>query len=193
MRSGQCAVLRPQYRGSAGYGHVWENANGFVNWRTSMSEIAAATPWLASQGIAIVGWSSGGYAALMGAETDPSLYRAVVAVAPVTDLKLLKQDSANFTNARMVEDFVGTGPHTIEGSPLRHAEKIQAPVLLAHGDMDRNVRFWHSQKMADALRDAGKKVEFLQYKGLNHQLDDSTARTDLLTHIGTLLESTIGH
>jgi dipeptidyl aminopeptidase/acylaminoacyl peptidase len=47
--------------------------------------------------------------------------------------------------------------------------------------------------MTDALQDAGKKVEFLQYKGLNHQLDDSTARTDLLTHIGALLDRTIGH
>jgi dipeptidyl aminopeptidase/acylaminoacyl peptidase len=193
------AVIQPQYRGSAGYGQTWENVNGFVNWRTSMSDIAASTRWLASQGIAdpkriaIVGWSYGGYAALMEAETDPSLYKAVVAVAPVTDLELLKQDSANFTSARMVEDFVGSGPHIVEGSPLRHAEKIQAPVLLAHGDMDRNVRFWHSQKMTDALQDAGKKVEFLQYKGLNHQLDDSTARTDLLTHIGALLDRTIGH
>ncbi|HET8535194.1 MAG TPA: S9 family peptidase, partial [Sphingomicrobium sp.] len=192
------AVIQPQYRGSAGYGQVWENVNGFVNWRTSMSDIAASTRWLASQGIAdpkriaIVGWSYGGYAALMEAETDASLYKAVVAVAPVTDLELLKQDSANFTSARMVEDFVGSGPHIVEGSPLRHAEKIEAPVLLAHGDMDRNVRFWHSQKMADALQDAGKKVEFLQYKGLNHQLDDSTARTDLLTHIGALLDRTIG-
>jgi dipeptidyl aminopeptidase/acylaminoacyl peptidase len=193
------AVIQPHYRGSAGYGQTWENVNGFVNWRTSMSDIAASTRWLASQGIAdpkriaIVGWSYGGYAALMEAETDPSLYKAVVAVAPVTDLELLKQDSANFTSARMVEDFVGSGPHIVEGSPLRHAEKIQAPVLLAHGDMDRNVRFWHSQKMTDALQDAGKKVEFLQYKGLNHQLDDSTARTDLLTHIGALLDRTIGH
>jgi dipeptidyl aminopeptidase/acylaminoacyl peptidase len=193
------AVIQPQYRGSAGYGQVWENVNGFVNWRTSMSDIAASTRWLASQGIAdpkriaIVGWSYGGYAALMEAETDPSLYKAVVAVAPVTDLQLLKQDSANFTSARMIEEFVGNGPHVVEGSPLRHAEKIQAPVLLAHGDMDRNVRFWHSQKMASALESDGKKVEFLQYKGLDHQLADSTARTDLLTHIGALLESTIGH
>jgi dipeptidyl aminopeptidase/acylaminoacyl peptidase len=193
------AVIQPQYRGSAGYGQTWENVNGFVNWRTSMSDIAASTRWLASQGIAdpkriaIVGWSYGGYAALMEAETDPSLYKAVVAVAPVTDLELLKQDSANFISARMVEDFIGSGPHVIEGSPLRHAEKIQAPVLLAHGDMDRNVRFWHSQKMADALQDDGKQVEFLQYKGLNHQLDDSTARADLLTHIGALLDRTIGH
>ncbi|HEY4069936.1 MAG TPA: S9 family peptidase [Sphingomicrobium sp.] len=193
------AVLQPEYRGSAGYGQTWENVNGFVNWRTSMSDIAASTRWLASQGIAdpkriaIVGWSYGGYAALMEAETDPSLYKAVVAVAPVTDLGLLKQDSANYTNAQMVDEFVGSGPHIVEGSPLRHADKIQVPVLLAHGDMDQNVRVWHSQKMADALQGGGKKVEFLQYKGLNHQLDDSTARTELLTHIGSLLDRTIGH
>ncbi len=193
------AVLQPEYRGSAGFGDTWLNINGFVNWRTSMSDIAASTRWLAAQGIAdpkriaIVGWSYGGYAALMEAETDPSLYKAVVAVAPVTDLQLLKQDSANFTDAAVVDDFVGTGPHIVEGSPLRHADKIQVPVLLAHGDLDQNVRFWQSQKMASALQDAGKQVEFLQYKGLDHQLRDSTARTDLLTHIGALLDKTIGH
>ncbi len=193
------AVLQPEYRGSAGYGQTWENVNGFVNWRTSMSDIAASTKWLASQGIAnpnrvaIVGWSYGGYAALMEAETDPSLYKAVVAVAPVTDLELLKQDSANFTNYGVVTDFVGTGAHTVEGSPLRHVDKIEAPVLLAHGDMDQNVRFWHSQKMAAALDGAGKQVKFLQYKSLDHQLADSTARTELLTSIGELLDRTIGH
>jgi dipeptidyl aminopeptidase/acylaminoacyl peptidase len=193
------AVLQPEYRGSAGYGDTWENVNGFKNWQTSMSDIAASTRWLSSQGIAdakriaIVGWSYGGYAALMEAETDPSLYKAVVAIAPVTDLETLKQDQANFTDAAVIEDFVGSGPHVIDGSPDRHADRIQAPVLLAHGDLDTNVRFWHSQKMESALKGAGKQVEFVQYKDLDHQLADSNARADLLTRIGTLLDRTIGH
>ena len=192
------AVLQPQYRGSAGYGDEWLNENGFKNWRTSMSDIAASARWLSSQGIAdpnrvaIVGWSYGGYAALLEAQTDPSLYKAVVAIAPVTDLALLKQDHRRFTSARIVEDFIGSGPHVIEGSPLRHAARIQVPVLLVHGDLDANVRFSHSQKMHDALRDAGKEVEFLQYKGLDHQLRDSTVRAEFLTRIGQLLDRTIG-
>ncbi|NUQ17915.1 MAG: prolyl oligopeptidase family serine peptidase [Sphingomonas sp.] len=66
-------------------------------------------------------------------------------------------------------------------------------MLLAHGDMDQNVNFSQSQRMASALQAAGKQVQFLQYKGLDHQLDDSAARTDLLTRIGELLEQTIGH
>ncbi|HEX3424106.1 MAG TPA: S9 family peptidase [Sphingomicrobium sp.] len=193
------AVLQPEYRGSAGYGDTWLNVNGFKNWRTSMGDIAASTRWLAAQGIAdpkriaIVGWSYGGYAALMEAETDPSLYKAVVAIAPVTDLQSLKEDSAPYTNARVVEDFVGSGPHILEGSPLRHTNQIQVPVLLAHGDLDQNVRFSESQKMASALKGAGKQVEFVEYKGLDHQLNDSVARTDLLIRAGELLDRTIGH
>lgn len=193
------AVLQPEYRGSAGYGDQWLNVNGFKNWRTSMSDIAASAKWLASQGIAdpkrvaIFGWSYGGYAALMEAETDPQLYKAVIAVAPVTDLGMLKQDAQGYTSARVVEDFVGDGPHVIEGSPLQHVDRIQAPVLLVHGDLDANVAFRHSQKMNDALQSAGKEVEFLQYKGLDHQLRDSSARTELLTHMAQLLDRTIGH
>lgn len=193
------AVLQPEYRGSAGYGDTWLNVNGFRNWRTSMGDIAASTKWLTTQGIAdpkriaIVGWSYGGYAALMEAETDPSLYKAAVAIAPVTDLQSLKEDSAHYTDARVIENFVGSGPHVLEGSPLRHIDEMQVPVLLAHGDMDQNVRFSESEKMASALKGAGKQVEFVEYKGLDHQLNDSLARTDLLTRMGALLDRTIGH
>lgn len=193
------AVIQPEYRGSTGYGDQWQNQNGFKNWRTSMGDIAASAKWFASQGIAdpsrvaIFGWSYGGYAALLEAETDPSLYKAVIAVAPVTDLQLLKDDSAHYTSAQMVEDFIGSGPHVKEGSPLQHVDEIQAPVLLVHGDLDSNVRVWHSQKMAAALQGAGKPVEFLEYKGLDHQLRDSTVRAEFLTHIGQLLDRTIGH
>ena len=192
------AVLQPEYRGSSGYGDQWLNDNAFKNWKTAMSDIAASARWLGSQGIAdpnriaILGWSYGGYAALMEAETDPKLYKAVVAIAPVTDLGLLKQEQKHFTNSRVVSDFIGSAEDG-EGSPLRHVDSIQAPVLLVHGDMDWNVRFEQSEKMAAALKSAGKEVEFLSYKGLDHQLADSTARAEMLTHIGQLLDRTIGH
>lgn len=188
------AVLQPQFRGSAGYGDAWKNENAYRNWRTAMSDIAASARWLGSQGIAdpnriaIVGWSYGGYAALQSVATEPNLYKAAVAIAPVTDLSLLKQDS----RSQIREKQVGSGPHVTEGSPLRRVASIQVPVLLVHGDLDLNVRFWHSQKMEAALRSAGKDVEFLSYKGLDHQLRDSSVRAQFLTKIGQLLERTIG-
>ena len=66
-------------------------------------------------------------------------------------------------------------------------------MLLVHGDMDGNVFVDHSRDMASALRGAGKTVDYLEFKGLNHQLSDSAARTEMLMRMGALLDRTIGH
>jgi dipeptidyl aminopeptidase/acylaminoacyl peptidase len=193
------AVLQPEYRGSAGFGDAWLNENGFKNWRTSIGDVTASAKWLAAQGIAdpertaIFGWSYGGYAALQSAATEPKLYKAVVAVAPVTDLAMLKADAHDFTNRELVEQEIGEGPHIAEGSPLRRANDIVVPVLLVHGDLDSNVRIAHSMKMEAALKAAGRDVKLLTFKGLDHQLDDSDARTQMLLQISEFLDGAIGH
>jgi dipeptidyl aminopeptidase/acylaminoacyl peptidase len=117
----------------------------------------------------------------------------VVAIAPATDLAMLKEDYRNFTIRYLVERQIGSGPHVTEGSPLRRAADIRAPVLLIHGTLDNNVRIAHSQKMEASLKAAGKQSELLTFTGLDHQLDDSAARKQMLTEIGELLDRTIGH
>src|SRR5437588_11045640 len=110
--------------------------NGFKSWRTSIGDITASARWLVSQGIAdskrlaIVGWSYGGYAALQSASTDPALFKAVAAIAPVTDLAMLTKEREDYTDAEVVAKFIGSGPYIVEGSPLRHASEIKVPVLL---------------------------------------------------------------
>ena len=192
-------VIQPNYRGSSGYGDEFRNVNGFRNWQTSIADISDAARYLVAEGIAdkdrlaIVGWSYGGYAALQSAAIEPNLYKSVVAIAPVTDLALLKQEAEGFTNAGLVKDFVGSGDHIRAGSPLRQAAAIKIPVLLVHGDLDANVGVDHSVKMEAALRSAGKPVEFLRFNGLDHQLEDSNARIQMLTKMGELLEKSIGN
>ena len=193
------AVIQPNYRGSTGFGAEFQNKNGWINWRTAMSDIGDSARYLAKEGIAnparmaIVGWSYGGYAALQSAAIEPNLYKAAVAIAPVTDLNMLKKENENYTSGRIVSQFIGSGPHLIEGSPLRNVSKIKVPVLLFHGDYDINVGIAQSEKMESALRSAGAKVEFIRYPGLDHQLDDSNARADMLNRIGIALEAAIGH
>ena len=192
------AVIQPNYRGSAGYGEQWLAENGFRGWRTSIGDVTAAAKHLVSQGIAdpdrlaILGWSYGGYAALQSAAVEPSLYKAAVAIAPVTDLAMLRKESRDFSDEDLVKEFIGEGPHLTEGSPLQNAASIRVPVLLVHGDQDANVAIAQSERMHDALKSNGKPVEFLRYKDLDHQLDDSQARIEMLTRIGALLDRTIG-
>jgi acetyl esterase/lipase len=191
------AVLQPNYRGSAGFGDAWLNENGFRGWRTSIGDVTAGAKWMVEQGIAdpkrlaIVGWSYGGYAALQAAVVEPDLFRAVVAIAPVTDLELLKKEAEGYTNANLVAAFVGTGPHVTEGSPLQNARRISAPVLMFHGDRDLNVDIEHARKMQKALQSAGKESELVQFPDLEHSLVDSQVRTRMLEKIATFLEAKV--
>lgn len=187
------AVLQPNYRGSYGYGDAWLKENGFRSWKTSIGDVTAGAKWLVAQGIAnssklaIVGWSYGGYAALQSAVVEPGLYRAVVAIAPVTDLASVKEEARNFSNAQLVAQFIGSGPHVTEGSPLQNVGRITAPVLLFHGDRDINVGIGQSRAMDAKLRAAGKKSELIVFPGLEHSLVDSGVRTRMLEKMGAFL------
>ncbi len=192
------AVLQPNYRGSSGYGDAWYRNNGFQSWRTAIGDVNDAGRWLVSQGVAdpaklaIVGWSYGGYAALQSEVVDPGLYKAVVAVAPVTDLATLVRDASGFTNYALVRSFVGTGPHLREGSPAQNVGKIKVPVLLFHGDMDLNVGINQSRIMHDKLNGSGGRSELIVYDGLDHQLEDATARADMLRRSDAFLRKALG-
>jgi dipeptidyl aminopeptidase/acylaminoacyl peptidase len=192
------AVLQPNFRGSAGYGEAWFRSNGFRSWRTAVGDVNDAGRWLVAQGIAdpaklgIFGWSYGGYAALQSGVIDPTLFKAVVAVAPVTDLNTARNEWRGFSNAANVRQFFGDGPHITQGSPAQNAAAIKAPVLMFHGDLDRNVGIAQARLMDERLNGAGGRSELVVYKGLDHQLDDSTARADMLRRSDAFLRRAMG-
>ena len=191
------AVLQPNFRGSTGYGDEWYKENGFKSWRSAIGDVVDSGRWLVSEGIAdasrlgIFGWSYGGYAALQSGVIAPDLYKAIVAVAPVTDLADLRQQYQRTSAQKEARDFIGAGPHIQEGSPAQNAAAIRAPVLLFHGDLDQNVSISASRLMADKLRDAGKKHELVLYPGLDHYLEDSAARADMLKRSEAFLRASM--
>ena len=192
------AVLQPNFRGSTGYGNAWYQQNGFKSWRVAIGDVNDAGRWLVSSGVAspdrlgIVGWSYGGYAALQSSVLDPDLYKAVVAIAPVTDLERLRQEASDYTNFPVVDAFIGRGPHIREGSPAQNVERFKAPVLLFHGTLDQNVGVGESQLMESRLRGAGKQVTYVEFKGLSHQLQSPAARSRMLHDADVFLRKAFG-
>jgi dipeptidyl aminopeptidase/acylaminoacyl peptidase len=190
-------VLQPEYRGSSGYGDNFFLKNGFQSWRTSIGDVDDAGRWLVSQGIAdpnklaIFGWSYGGYAALQANVLDPKLFKAAVAVAPVTDLASIVEERRDWSDYSEVREMVGAGPHVREGSPAQNADRIAAPVLLFHGDLDLNVSVQESKLMDEKLRGAGKQVQLIVYPGLDHQLADGAVRADMLRKTDAFLRSAL--
>ncbi len=192
------AVLQPNFRGSSGYGDAWFNENGFRSWQIAIGDVLDAGHWLIAQGIAdpaklgIVGWSYGGYAALQSAVVEPALFKAVVAIAPVTDLNALKEQHRHWSDFNLVSDQVGDGPHVREGSPAMNAVKIKVPVLLFHGALDRNVDILQSKEMVARVTAAGGQCELVTWDDLDHYLEDSSARTEMLTKSDAFLRRAMG-
>ncbi|MDE1466815.1 alpha/beta hydrolase family protein [Aurantiacibacter sp. D1-12] len=192
------AVLQPNFRGSTGYGEAWFGRNGFQEWQTAIGDVNDAGRWLISEGIAdperlgIVGWSYGGYAALQSQVLDASLYKAVVGIAPVTDLELLTEQWRDYTNYQVMRRFIGSGPHIDEGSPAENADRFQAPVLLFHGTDDVNVGHEQSRRMESRLENVGADVTYVEYDGFDHYLDHGQVRGNMLLQIDTFLGEHLG-
>jgi dipeptidyl aminopeptidase/acylaminoacyl peptidase len=82
--------------------------------------------------------------------------------------------------------------HVREGSPARNAEKIKVPVLLFHAALDRNVGIRQSRVMAERLTKAGVKNELVTWDYLDHQLEDSEARAQMLRKSDQFLRQAYG-
>ena len=171
------AVLQPQFRGSAGFGRKFLEA-GRGEWGAKMqTDVTDGVRWAVDQGIAdpnrmcIVGWSYGGYSALMGAVQDSNLYKCAIAVAPVTNLDRLWRElpfsifSAEFSRAFF---FQGQKEGLTNVSPVHQVARINIPTLIIHGDMDVQVYVQHARDMVDALRANGKPHEYIEIKGMDH-------------------------
>lgn len=196
------AVLQPQFRGSSGFGWKLEQA-GFGQWgRKMQSDLSDGVRALAAKGyvdpkrVCIVGASYGGYAALAGVTMEQGVYRCAVAVAGVPDMRKLiggrSADAAHDSTVRYWDRFVGAkdpgDPVFDQISPIRFAAKASAPILLIHGRDDTVVPIEQSQKMADALKEAHKPVEFVILKSEDHWLSREETRQQMLQATVAFLE-----
>lgn len=147
------AVLRPQYRGSAGLGrNLW--MSGDAQWGQAMQDDKDdGAAWLVQQGIAdaeriaIFGYSYGGFAAAAAAVRPDSPYQCAIAGAPVTDLARL---GTSWNQNRLQRILQGT---TVTGmDPMRNTDKASIPILLYVGDRDVRTPEFHARGFYDAVR-----------------------------------------
>ncbi|HEY2660134.1 MAG TPA: S9 family peptidase [Caulobacteraceae bacterium] len=189
------AVFQPNFRGSTGAGNAFRDA-GLGQWgRKMQTDISDGVAELTRQGIVdpkracIVGWSYGGYAALAGVTIQHGRYRCAVSMAGVSDLSAMLdyvRDRAGGVSSttRYWKAFLGVTStwqtELNDISPIRMADRADAPILLVHGQDDTVVPIEQSQSMDRALQRSGKPVEFLSLTGADHWLLHEDARVAML-------------
>jgi dipeptidyl aminopeptidase/acylaminoacyl peptidase len=194
------AVLRPQFRGSKGFGDAFRRA-GFRQWgRRMQDDLTDGVLAMIQQGVAdprrvcIVGGSYGGYAALAGAAFTPDLYKCAVSVNGVSDLpemlgSVKVQNGAESDSVAYWRDNIGSpfDRRVIERSPALAADAIRVPILLMHGVDDTVVPIGQSESMARALEKRNKPFEFIRLPGEDHWLSRADTRLRVLTEIERFL------
>ena len=155
-------VVSVNYRSGIGYGRAFREArHRGPRGASEYQDVVAAGKYLRARSdvdgkrIGLWGGSYGGYLTAMGLAHDSDLFAAGVDLHGVHDWSRRVGPSPWATG-----DLAKLGR---ESSPLSSVDKWKSPVLLIHGDDDRNVQFSQTVELVRKLRDRGVEFEELVF------------------------------
>ncbi|MBZ5677845.1 MAG: prolyl oligopeptidase family serine peptidase [Acidobacteriia bacterium] len=166
-------VLSVNYRSGIGYGLNFREALNFGN--SGGSEFndvmgaglyMAARPDVDPQRIGVWGGSYGGYLTALALARASGLFAAGVDMHGVEDWSIRGERKLTALNADQLREIERTA---LQSSPLADVKNWRSPVLLIHGDDDRNVAFNQTERLVEALRAQGVDFEQLIFPGEVHE------------------------
>ena len=146
----------------------------------SADQIAAARwfaqqPFVSADRIGIWGWSYGGYMTSRTVFLGGGVFKAAIAVAPVTDWR--------FYDTIYTERYMRTPQENSAGydesAALTYADSLKGSFLLVHGTGDDNVHFQNSERLVERLEAANKQFDLRIYPNKTHSIAGGTTRENL--------------
>ena len=170
-----CLVLRPNYRGSAGYGEAFRSLNVKNLGVGDAWDVLSGIDYLDSKGMidknkmGCMGWSQGGYISAY-LTTNSDIFKAISVGAGISNWTTyyVSTDIHPFTR-----QYLKATPWSDENiykmtSPMTHIKNAKTPTLIQHGEFDRRVPISNAYELLQGLRDNGVKSELIVYKGFGH-------------------------
>ncbi len=155
-------VLSVNYRSGIGYGLNFREALNYgADGASEFNDVLGAGVYLRSRpevdGTRIASWggSYGGYLTALALARASDLYAAGVDMHGVHDWNL---ELPTFVHSYDPRERPDTARVAFESSPISSVSTWRSPVLLIHGDDDRNVPFAETVQLVEALRK--QKVDF---------------------------------
>ena len=173
------AVIRPNFRGSDGYGkHYMSLDNGFKR-EDSVKDIGALLDWIATrpdldqERVAVFGGSYGGYMVLASSVHYSDRLKAAVDVVGISNFVTFLENTQDYRrDLRRVEYGDERDPemrkHLEAISPLNHVEKIRVPMFVIQGQNDPRVPVTEAEQIVEALRNNGQPVWYMNALNEGH-------------------------
>ncbi len=157
-------VIAPEYRGSIGYGKAFSDAIDYGGAEvddvvTAVDVLKRKYPSVDPSRVGIIGWSHGGMIALLSIARNPTLFKAAVAIVPVTNLfqrlawKGLDEQRQAIDPGNRLGGSPSDRPEVYkERSPVYQVDKVQIPLLVHVARNDEDVNIEENMQLIDALR-----------------------------------------
>lgn len=177
-------VLQPT--GAIGYGQEFSarHVNAWGEYTAEdiiqgTQEFLAAHPFVDAERVGHMGASYGGFMTMLLA-TMTDIYAASMSHAGISNITSYWGQGwwgFLYSGEASKGSFPWNNPdlYTVQ-SPVFHADKVTAPMLLIHGDADTNVPPGESHNMYTALKLLDKEVELVEYRGQDHHIIGRDAR-----------------
>jgi dipeptidyl-peptidase 4 len=140
-------------------------------------------PFVDASRIGIWGWSYGGYISTSCMVKGNGIFKAAIAVAPITNWR--------YYDNIYTERFMRTPQENPDGydqnSPLNFADNLKGKLLLCHGLADDNVHVQNSLEFAERLVQANKQFEEQLYVNRNHNITGGNTTYHLYTRMTRFL------
>ncbi len=182
-------VLRPNYRGSTGFGKEHREANRFVMGSLDLADCVSGYNFLLQNGyaeegkVAVAGGSFGGYLTMCALTKYPHLWSCGVAIVPFlnwfTEIKNEREDLRFWDLQNMGNpDDPKDRERLKRASPIFYIENVMAPVLIIAGANDPRCPMEEAEQARDKLERMGKIVETKFYQDEGHGFRRTVNRID---------------
>ncbi len=172
------AVLQVNYRGSGGYGLSYERSAYQKLHTMIQNDIIDGTKYAMSfdeienNNACIMGWSFGGYSALMAPLVDDSIFKCSIAAAGVYDA-VEQLDDADYSKVDSLKAEAeikwGENENSLrKASPLTYLDKLKIPVFIVHGGKDERVPPEQAYMLKKALDKRKMPYEWMFKKKEGH-------------------------
>ena len=171
------AVLMPNVRGSTGYGRIAMESDDVDRRLDSVADLAAGRHWLAARPgidpsrIAVMGQSYGGYMVLAAITEYPELWRTAIDFYGIADFGTLLDATGPWRRAHRAAEYGDPVRHRAlfdRISPIRHIDRVRAPLLVLHGTRDPRVAIGESEQVVEALRARQQPVRYEVFDYAGH-------------------------
>jgi dipeptidyl aminopeptidase/acylaminoacyl peptidase len=171
-------VLKPNYRGSAGYGEAFRSLNvrnlgtGDYNDVISGVDYLITKGWVDRDRVGSMGWSEGGYISAF-ITTFSDRFKAVSVGAGISDWMTyyVNTDIHPFTRQYLHATPWDDPEIYRKTSPITYIKSAKTPTLIQHGGSDQRVPIPNGFELYQGLRDQGVPVRMVVYPGFGHPIN----------------------